>query len=308
MGIQIQVSPTFDIRHTALFLAGLREHGPLRIVLDPAVRNEVVLWCTRNERKVVIDLSDHADHFDEAGLAWCDVYLKRNLTTTCGKVQPFGLNYSGRDTWAALQAAFARRDLRAAVDLMRRAHGREYEYAPEKRKDKVVLLQTRLWEADECPGDLQINEQRIELVASLARAFGTRFQGGLVDTPLARRMAPSLISKNYKQREYIAWQKTAQVAVYTRGLYGSLAYKMAEYLASSKCIVSEPIDVCLPTPLADGKHVRWFSTHAECVARCGELLEQPGEFPRNTWNYYQQHVRLAADAVRQVLEATTRAQ
>ena len=118
-------------------------------------------------------------------------------------------------------------------------------------------------------------------------------------------MAPSLISKNFKQREYIAWQKTAEVAVYTRGLYGSLAYKMAEYLASSKCIVSESVDICLPTPLVDGKHVRWFSTHEECVERCGELLEQPGEFPGNAWDYYQHHVRLAADAVRQVLEATS---
>ncbi len=42
------------------------------------------------------------------------------------------------------------------------------------------------------------------------------------------------------RRRYIAARRRFMIAIYSRGLNGSHVLKLAEYIASSKCIVGEP--------------------------------------------------------------------
>jgi hypothetical protein len=65
---------------------------------------------------------------------------------------------------------------------------------------------------------------------------------------------------------------------------------MAEYLAASKCIVSEPIDNELPAPL---DHISVYRSESECMEACDRLLSDPSlaAFHRlQSWNYYETYV------------------
>ena len=50
---------------------------------------------------------------------------------------------------------------------------------------------------------------------------------------------------------------------------------MAEYMAASRCIVSERPLYESATPLVAGQHYLPFSTPEECVAACQRLIDEP---------------------------------
>jgi hypothetical protein len=283
------------------------ERGPVRLIRDPAISSDIVLRIEASAGRFVVDLSDHADLWDETGLAWCDVYLKRNVRQLRPKVRPYGLNMNARGLWSGVRAALARKDMHRAVRLFRTPHWRQFEYAPDQPTEDVVLLQTRLWLPEECGNDDAVNAGRIELVNALRNHFGPRFRGGLIGTPLARKLAPSLISAGSpRQSQYIRWQRSCKVGVYVPGLFGSLAFKLGEYLAAAKAVVSPPLENLLPEPLVDGRHLITFHQTDECIAACERMLSSDGDdFRRAAWDYYTSHVRLAKNAVDQIVGAAT---
>ena len=93
---------------------------------------------------------------------------------------------------------------------------------------------------------------------------------------------------------HVALTKECLVAVGTAGLHDSTSWKMAEYLAASRCIVSERPFYDSAAPLVEGKHYLAFTTPAECVAACERLLDDP-ETARAlraaSYAYYSAHVR-----------------
>lgn len=170
-------------------------------------------------------------------------------------------------------------------------HWTDYEMRPEEKVSDTVLFQTRLWSPEEAPRDIGINEERIALLVALKKAFGKRFVGGVVPNQYALKNYPQYLSDHpHRQSEYIKWAKKPAIGVYSRGLFGSVAFKMAEFLASSKCIVSEPVDNLLSGQL---HYVPTFKSIAHCVSLCDELLSNSAKLrdqKQSAWKYYQQHV------------------
>lgn len=110
-------------------------------------------------------------------------------------------------------------------------------------------------------------------------------------SPFALKYYPDLITNQpCRQPQYIRWAKMPLIGIYFRGLFGAIAIKMAEYLACSKCIVSEPIENELTFPLS---HISVYHSNDECIAACDRLLKDTSlaEFHRRqSWNYYEAHV------------------
>jgi hypothetical protein len=135
--------------------------------------------------------------------------------------------------------------------------------------------------------------------------FGDRTIGGVVADSYARQFYPDVLAENNTHRFlYLRLLKKSAVAIYTRGLHQSLAFKLAEYLAAGLCIVSEPLLHELPVPLEAGVHYLPFTTHEECIRQCRWLLDNPAEaaaIRKANVCYYQRyvepqsHVRLLLD-------------
>jgi hypothetical protein len=184
-------------------------------------------------------------------------------------------------TYRLVVLASIHRPLAAQAWIRRRciAKARDLEAPPQQALSGTVLFQTRLWTRDEAarePDLDQLNTTRAELVRQMRRAFKSCFRGGLISNPLARKAyADCITDLPTTQAGYLEEVKRAQIAIVSRGLHQSAPWKLAEYLASSRCIVSEVSNVVLPEPLRSEKNVFWFNSVEGCLASVDRLLTNP---------------------------------
>ncbi len=273
---------------------------------------------------MAIDLYDRSDVLSIELLQRCDVYLKRSYypadverlpKALQPKVVPFGLNYACRTaksavwTLARLGPTYTVRLLRALcrgrvalgeeagiyLKYLATPNAVDFERCPHVELERSVLFQTRVWEPGSAAENVEpLNETRVALVRALRKEFGRRFVGGIVPTVYAMRHYPDVITRNPCRRDrYLAFSGRSLIGVCSRGLDHSLPFKLPEYLAASKCIVSEALRNTLPVPLVAGSHYLQFSTVDECVSQCAELLRRPElakELRSASWEYYRKEV------------------
>lgn len=186
------------------------------------------------------------------------------------------------------------------------------------RSSGRVLFLTRVYalqgSSDEDSADRRaINATRIAVVRALREAFGDAFVGGVSDTPAARDYCPDCIADvATDRRTYTRMLRTADVCVTTAGRLGSNGWKLPEYVAASRCIVTEPLRYATPRPLEHGVHLREFTTPQECVAHCRELLDDAkaaAAMRQANALYYADHLRpdrLMASCLERALEVARR--
>lgn len=250
-----------------------------------------------------IDLSDHCDRM-QPELLNCDLYFKRCVRPSdlehSQRVRPFGLNYSCRSTRSTLRLV----DLYGPSDVIRRRAAwkkffcvplaKEFERKPDDEASPTILFQARLWDPIECPGDERINDDRVALLLALRREFKQRAVGGLAPTPYARVHYRDLLTTlPTRQAKYVRWAREHLISVGFRGLFGSIGFKVAEALAASQCLISEPTLSYLPMNLP----VAVYRGTDECVAKCEYYLSHPKdakELRNMAWEYYRLAVEPSA--------------
>lgn len=175
----------------------------------------------------------------------------------------------------------------------------DFEVAPDEPCDDRILLQTRVWNPQTYgpagSGVHELNQLRADLVRGLREHFGSAFVGGLLDSPYARKQYPDCVTQHQTApKSYLGLLKRCKIAISTVGLYNSTPWKLAEYLAASRCIVSEPLAYELPTPLRESENLSTFGTVAECIQACDRLLKDSKlaeSMRRNNYAYYEKHVK-----------------
>jgi len=307
MRIKFFLSNNIDLFHFGRTLAGLYALPDTDITLHRVnwITNPLCAAIEVEKLKLGIEVSDHSNFWEDSLLNWCDVYAKRNInprftSLTQHKIIPFGLNsacHSRRSRIAAMTAIAntlpraSKARLGEIYRYLATPHWKAFEHRPDQGVDDTILFQTRVWDPQDAPGDEMVNEQRISLLRTLKREFGHRLIGGVVPNPFARQYFSDLITDQpCRHPQYIRWAKRPLIGIYFRGLFGSLAFKMAEFLSASKCIVSEPIYNELVSPL---DHISVYRSNDECLAACERLLTDKSLADaqrQQSWNYYQQYV------------------
>ena len=268
-------------------------------------------------RRIAYDLQD--DPFSVLERA-CAEYLdgldsffvRSHLPGTYGvweeRVHPLGLNYPV----SALHPTALWCSFRALRDLPRKfasANGRPrtmgfYEQAPHPARTRNVLFFTRVWdpqggflEREHPPGEVHtINERRVECIRALRSAFKDNFIGGIAATPYAVKHYSAYIAPRRltNKSSYFRSLRSAAVCVTTEGLGHSNGWKLTEYVAASKAIVTEPLRYNVPGDFADGVNYYSFSDAEQCVAAVQKYLDNPDrvtESSRANWKYYNGWVR-----------------
>lgn len=334
--ITVYVGPAHDVVHTSKVLAGfamLADRGEARVTFrrpppdDGWLVGDPVVVCVDVEgarsMRVALDLRD-GEGFSHPIRDRVDWYFKRAWYRPevealppglARKVLPFGLNYGCRtwsSTWKFVRAVglpIAREGAsgwRRLRELLAVPTPADFEQGPDVPVEPRVAFQTRLWTADEIvPAEVEpLNMERVALVRALRKAFGRRFAGGLVPTPYALQHFPDDITPHpSKYAQYLAVKKRCLVAVYTRGVEHSLAFKLGETFAASQCLVSVPLRYETPSPIEPGRHYLPFKSVEECIAACEALLGDPARaaaMRRDNHEYYVREVEPAAH-VRRVL-------
>lgn len=332
--ITLVLSPSDDLYHLSNVLSGLFElsrTGQARIRLSSASAIDYPRPVVVPVMKVLkdkggpvcamaIDLSDRSDEFAMAALERCDVYYKRSFfmphleevpTPLRTRIRPFGMSYPCRtgSSTARVLAHLLPQYLKCASDLKYRelAHVltnfwaspaiKKFEHLPSQPVDPLICFQTRLWKSEDVLPDSceEVNAPRVELVRLLKKEFREAFCGGLVPNVYTLQRYPDAVANCSSRRgRYIARSRRTLIGVSTRGLHHSVPFKLPEYLASSKCIVSDPIRNLFPAPLLRDRNYFEFRTPDECVHLCARLLQDrtlAEQMRHANWAYYNEHVR-----------------
>jgi hypothetical protein len=193
----------------------------------------------------------------------------------------------------------------ARFDAGNRSNWSRMHAPPRPDQPPRVLLMGRLWNPDRVPQDQpdkreewrRLNQMRADCIRALRRSFGARFYGGLLPDDFARRFAPDAILESGRQaapQEFIRRVREHPVCVTSVGLHGSNGFRLAEFVALSRAIVTEPLRYRVPGEFTEGANYLEYTSPDECVERVARLFDHPDErqaLMERNWAYYQQWLR-----------------
>ncbi|HTK98329.1 MAG TPA: hypothetical protein VL379_09920 [Pseudomonadales bacterium] len=179
-------------------------------------------------------------------------------------------------------------------------HYTEFEATADSPADRGVVFLTRLWCGAGKPADVadrfrQLNEDRIELIATLRARLGDCFVGGVERNHISEQLCPHyIVDQETIKTNYVALMKRHLIGVATPGLHGSIGWKFPEYLAAARCIVSQPLRREDSYGLVEGTHYLPFHTADECANACERLLNDAAlaqAMRRSNEDYYRNELK-----------------
>jgi hypothetical protein len=255
---------------------------------------------------------DSHDSFEiDEGVA-CDVdcYFKRSYAQSkipdCFKsrVFPLGLNYpvypASFDSFEKQRLSFFGRQLSEAVERQFRPTVENMHADPNSLLARGVLFMTRAWDPFDHPDRSEekiaericINKTRARSIQLLRREFGDSFLGGFLHTEYAAKNYADVLlpDKEVARKEnYIKLLALYPVCVATTGLHGSTGWKIGEYVAFSRAIVSQRLNYEVPEDFKQGKNYLGFDEPNQCINAVRELLSNAGlryEMMKTNHEYY----------------------
>ncbi|MBW4049349.1 MAG: hypothetical protein HIU89_15935 [Proteobacteria bacterium] len=295
---------------------------------EPHLRDARLSHCSvlvNKKYRIYYDMHDSWE-VDEEALGKHDFYYKRSFQpdryskTFHGfqKLRAYGLNYevvSDPVDIFALQRSLLARSTREFLTAMGWATGlanlwqfvpslSRMETPPPIDAPTTVLFMARTWDPNESSSELDtkrkidrdaINQMRANCIRALRDAFGESFFGGFAPSAFASMAYPDLVlnNKSYKKRNYIDTLRSSTIGVTTAGLHGSIGWKMAEYVAFSRAIVSEKFDAAIPGNFSETSNYLSFQNADECVNQVRKLVnddELRRRMMRNNRDYYLKYL------------------
>jgi hypothetical protein len=285
--------------------------------------NVCVLVTFEDGRRLLYDMADGYEHLQrkwviDHQLEALHRCFKRSYAPAfyrgmknAKKMRPLGLNFfvsCNNNPFDAL-----RRRPRRSVPEPQESHNRFDSYN--------ALFYTRVWEtvgihprwspasfpflteaqarreAEERAEDRErVNRMRIDCIRALREALGERFCGGVQNSLQAKKSCPDLILPDeMTQRQYfLSLLRQNFICLANDGLYHSIGWKMAEYAANARAIVTETLKYELPGNFSEGQNYLSFASPEECTAQTSRLLDDTALIHRmeeNNFTYYCDYAR-----------------
>tara|TARA_Y100000294_G_C8536975_1_gene329506 strand:+ start:75 stop:1163 length:1089 start_codon:yes stop_codon:yes gene_type:complete len=289
------------------------------------------------KKSILIDLNDNRGFAVPEVVDWFDVIVKRSYLPSRldelpkyakEKVIPYGINFNCGSSQIPILNVFlshhltrarsfkiggekrhsirAQHQLRFLFYIFRNnlsLNEEDFLCSPYNSTKYGVFFLTRMYEyrggREVFRERDRIYGERIKLVSTLMREFGSRFFGGIVDSDISRKYCPKdLLCKKLSRREFVSTLKNSDISINTLGAGMSNPWKLGESMAAARCIVSEPLEYKLPVDLKDGENFKLFRSIDDCVSSCQDLLSKPSlvaEIKQNNFDYYNKYIK--SDAI-----------
>jgi hypothetical protein len=180
----------------------------------------------------------------------------------------------------------------------------KFEDLPRYTETPRIIFYTRSWQpsnVSDRPALIEerhyINQTRAECIRRLRQEFGEAFYGGFEPGAYAQEHFPDCVvtdAHQTRKKRYLETLRAASIGIATMGLQGSNGWKLAEYVAGAKAILSEKLVYEVPGNFRPGQNYLEFTTPEECVAAAHKLLSDPVllyQMQCCNYAYYQTHLR-----------------
>jgi hypothetical protein len=259
------------------------------------------------------NLSYFQEHFD------ADFYFKRSYHPVLEQykpkgctVLPLGLNYNIQPYANMISFMPTVKDkikyVMKSNKLLRSLFNKpfyythDFEHKPTKASLDKVLFITRLWNPTDAKTESariqreQINEIRLKCIEACKKEFGQRFTGGIsMDSYSAAKYQSYALPEGLtKKGSYLNAVKEHSVCIATTGLHDSIGWKLAEYVAASRAIITEPLFYEVPGDFKEDKNYLSFLTVDDLVHQASRLLgdkEKMINMMNANSDYYNRYVK-----------------
>lgn len=181
-------------------------------------------------------------------------------------------------------------------------YAKDFEYYPVKPKQNRILFITRLWSPEEARSErskefrTQLNTTRINCIEACKKTYGDLFTGGLFMEPYAKKNYPSMLMPGNltNKASFLQTVKEHTICITTTGLHKSIGWKLAEYVAASRVVLTEPLNFTLPGNFNPGSNYYEFENPEQLTTQIDSLLSNPDqiiETMKNNYYYYNNFVK-----------------
>ena len=279
-----------------------------------------------NQIKILYDVLDGyniSQNNMENSLEMVDFYFKRSYDIDhhkyfkmSEKIFPLGFNYSvttqndifdKKDTgpFSLVTGFFCNKLLKQHREF----NVEIFEDIPQKTNKLQILFTTRLWDPSEVKLGTSkissnerkyereyINDMRVDCINKLRKEFAGRFIGGVAPSNFAEKYFPEYVVRGstLKRKNFIKLVKDSNICIATMGLLKSNGWKIGEYIAASKAIVSEKLHYSVPGNFQINKNYLEFNSSNECLEQTMKLAENTDyiySMMVNNYLYYHNFLR-----------------
>ena len=311
MTIRAKINPFNHIAYSSFYIYALRRVlGRVSVQFDCRPFQELSIDSQKTRgllftieqrgfpvRKYFINGND-SYQINEEIYAWCDVYasVNANFNKTPGReklvslVPSFGVRVweAGGTVLAALSNSFFYslyvhdHKLRTFLGNYKRLLNRPSysDLIPDSGKSDYVFFCSTLWYNDEYnQNDLLVNGRRASFIRACKEVEGLRFEGGFV--PQKGRSSIDLFEDcisgtSYPYKTWLKKTKQSALVFNTPAFWDCHGWKLGEYLALGKAIISTPLSNDLPAPLMHGVNIHFVEDNIESMkAAITYILDNP---------------------------------
>lgn len=288
------------------------KHAHLRVKLNQHIN---LHYDTHDSCEIDEEYLDESDYYFKR--SYSPQYIQR-MGEKGKKIYPLGLNcpiYPTDLDWFGLQRdvflskGIKKLDTLRSLSIVNRLiftpNIHNMWSLPDYKRAPKILFMVRAWDPNDNPGRPQervdermyINDMRAQCIKMLRNEFGENFYGGFAHTDFAVKNYKEFLMSNNNlssKKNYISLLKSYPICVATTGLYGSIGFKFAEYIAFAKAILSEKLNYEAPGNLMKDKNYLEFSTPDDCVKFAQQLYsnkELRSFIMENNARYYHSYLR-----------------
>jgi len=234
----------------------------------------------KNQKKVYISAGDGSG-FNTIGLEWCDIYAKVNVnnklipTKHKKKVIPigpsFGVQYlNGFGT--LVQSIITYSKSLNTLDTPREHianYYRQWKYRlplpyfkPGSINKKYIFHASTLWKKEK-----DTNIHRANFINVASNLIGIHFEGGFAPgkEESIKGFEQLIMNEKFSFIHYLNNIKKSVVVFNTPAVQGCFGWKLGEYLALGKAIISTKNSNMLPSPLIHGKHIHYVDGSKDSI-------------------------------------------
>jgi hypothetical protein len=316
----VQIYPPFDALYYSFYVKGVQEYfGESKVEFSydnfPPLPSDYLGFIIRGKKpiRIVIDAYDGANINDKGALEWSDVFGKVNLnpssipTNSGNKCVAIGPSFPIQ-LWPFFKSfrnsvkhyrphARAKSAREHFANYLRQYRDRlplSY-FVPGTVKSNFIFFSSSIWREEEAPGTNHYRALFMEVCKSLD---GITFEGGFSPTQFPEyeeRYRTHIIAKRYPFPEWLEKIKASSVVFNTPAVWRSHTFKLAEFLALGKAIISTPILRELPAPLVHGHDVHYVDGSVQSLRESVTLIVNDRNYrmhlERNAYQYYKSHLQ-----------------
>ena len=329
---ELDYTPNFHLMQIYAGLYALKNKGLIDLKVNFKKSNKNTLPLTtaviNNKYKVVYDcldgltwipgnMDDNLAHFKNTYNV--DFFFKRSYQSAMQtskpagcKVYPLGLNYNVQpdENLLAYNNSFKDKieyllktnSWTSKVFGKRFYYAKDFEFPPlHQGKDKILFI-TRLWSPEEAKSEhskhfrKHLNDVRIECIEACKKEYGKFFTGGIYREKYAEKNYPLFVMPDEltNKNSFLQSVKEHNICITTTGLHHSIGWKLAEYVAASRAIITEPLEFEVTGDFNEGKNYLQFTTAAEMLNKIEYLLsnkEATRQMMLDNYHYYNNYLK-----------------